>query len=197
WAELTRLEQVAGEPSFADAPLPERRAEDNVHVADERPDDVVRRKLAARDPVDRAAVLVGDRRPHDEVDNGLGDHSEHVEVVRDAVLQLRRDRRAHRRHVEVVERAPAARLGQTDDVDAHSAAGWANTDSITSSIGGSSIVRSSTSWSGSSPPATADASASGTRSDTRSPSWWTTSPYASSGAPPFWRTTPIVLYAAN
>src|SRR5204862_782439 len=80
--DVHRLQQVAREASFADAVLPERRAEDDVHVPDERPDDVVRGELAGRDPVYGSALVLCDRRPHDEVDDRLGDHAEHVEVVR-------------------------------------------------------------------------------------------------------------------
>ena len=162
--DVHRPEQLAGEFALADPPLPERRAEDDVHVPDERPDDVVRRELADGDSVDRAAMLVRDRRPDDEVDHRLGDHPDHVEVLRDAVLQLRGDRRPHRRHVEVEERPPAALLGQARGVDAHRARDCAKTSSITSSIGGSSIVRSSTSCSASRRAATRDVSAFGTRS---------------------------------
>ena len=174
--DVHRLDQVPGQAALADPVLPERRAEDDVHVADERPDDVVGRELARGDAVHGAALLTCDRRPDDEVHDRLGDHAEHVEVVRDAVLQLPDDRRPHRRHVEVEQRAPAARLGQSRGVDAHAEAGRANTDSITSSIGGSSIVRSSTSWSARSRAATREVSSFGTRRETRSPSWWTTSP---------------------
>ena len=98
---------------LADPPLPPVGREDDVHVPDERPDDVVRGELAGRDAADRAALLVGDRRPHDEVDHRLGDHPDHVDVVGDAVLELLGDHRPAAREVEGdVARAMRADLGQ-------------------------------------------------------------------------------------
>ena len=113
--DVHRPEELPGELALANAPLPERRSEDDVHVANERPDDVVRRELPGGDSVDRPAVLVRDRRPHHQLDHRLGDHPQHVEVVRDAVLQLFRDSRPHGRYVEVEQRAPAAFLPQLRD----------------------------------------------------------------------------------
>src|SRR4029079_9824091 len=193
--DVQRPKQVAGETAFADAELPERCAEDDVHVPDEGPDDVVRRELAGGDPVHGAAVLPGDRRPDDEIDHRRGDHPEHVEVLGDAVLKLRDDRGSHHRPVEVDERAESSLLRKRCVHGAHCVC--AKTSSITSSIGGSSIVRSSTSWSDSRRPATREVSSLGTLSVARSPSRWITSPYPWIVARASCRTTPIVLYAAN
>ena len=64
-----------------DALFPPVRREDDVHVADERPDDVVRGELPRRDSLHRAAVRVRDRRPDDEIDHRLGDHPDQVHVL--------------------------------------------------------------------------------------------------------------------
>src|SRR5437870_7468358 len=132
----------------------------------------------------------------DEVDHRLGDHPEHVEVLRDAVLKLSRDRRAHRRQVEVEDRAHARRLRKLQ-LGAHSGLSCAKTSSITSSIGGSSIVRSATSYSLKVRAAMRGVSGLGTRNVTRSPSRLTTSPIPSRRSAPFCSATSIVLYAAK
>ena len=98
---VDRAQQEARELALADPELPAERREHHVHVPDERPDDVVGGELARRDPRDRPALLVRDRRPHDEVDDRLGDHPDHVEVVGDPVLELLRDRDPHRGRVEI------------------------------------------------------------------------------------------------
>ena len=140
---VQRPQQLAGQFALADPPFPEGRAEDDVHVPDEGPDDVIRGELAGRDPVDRTAARTRDRRPDDQVDHGLGDHPEHVEVVRRPVLELDGDRRTRCREVELGKGADAILLLQGHG--AHSADSLAKTSSITSSIGGSSTVRSCTS----------------------------------------------------
>ena len=91
-----RPQQVLVELALADPLLPEGRSEDDVHVPDERPDDVVRGEVPGREPLHRAALLVRDRRPDDEVDDGLRDHPEHPEVVGRAVLELLLHGEAHR-----------------------------------------------------------------------------------------------------
>ena len=171
-----RPQELAGELALANAPLPAERREDEVHVANERPDDVIRGDLSGRQPADRAAGVLGDRRPDDEVDDGLGDHAQQVHVRRGAVLELRRHLRAHRRQVEVDERAGTPFLRQRGGRGAHSAASCLKTSSMTSSIGGSSTLRSSTSCSASRRAVTRAVSALGTRSVTTSPSRWITSP---------------------
>src|SRR4051794_1453244 len=157
---VDRAEQLRGELALADPPLPAERREDDVERADERPDDVVRGDLSRCRSVDRAAVLVRDRLPHDEIDHRLGDHPDRVHVRRGAVLELRLDLRPHPRDVEV-EIGPERRL-----LNAHDA----KTCSITSSIGGSSTVRSCTSFSASRRAVAADVSLRGTCIRSVSPS---------------------------
>ena len=100
---VDRVDRVGGASPTARrsriALLPAARREDDVHVPDERPDDVVGGELARREAADLAALLARDRRPDDEVDHRLRDHPDHVEVVRDAVLDLARDRDPHLRQV--------------------------------------------------------------------------------------------------
>src|SRR5262245_56602809 len=171
-------QQVAVQLALADAVLPERRAEDDVHVPDEGPDDLVGREVARAQAVHRAALLIRDRRPDDEVDHRLGDHAEHVEVVRGPVLELLRDGRPRGRHIEVDHRPETSRLLLGSDLryDGHSGRSWAKTSSITSSMGGSSTFRSSTCSSVSNRAVTLEVSAFGTRSVIQSPSVWMISP---------------------
>ncbi|GIU96130.1 MAG: hypothetical protein KatS3mg012_2587 [Gaiellaceae bacterium] len=131
-----------------------------------------------REPLHRAALLLRGRRPDDEVDDRLGDHPEHVHVVGGAVLELLLHREAHRGEVEPDERADAPRLRKGGALvdDRHRGRSCAKTSSMTSSIGGSSMVRSRTDWSARSCAATRGVSAFGTRSVTQSPSTWMTSP---------------------
>ena len=134
--------------ALADPLLPAVRREHDVHRPDERPDDVVRRERVRREAVDAAAVRARDRRPDDEVDRRLGDHPERVHVGRGAVLELRLELNARHRRVEVEHRAKPRLLPPRRE-RAH-VASVAKTCSITSSIGGSSTVRSATSCSASS-----------------------------------------------
>src|SRR5712692_88073 len=145
---MQRAKQLSGDLAFPDPPFPAVRREHDVHVPDQRPHDVVGGEVARGQAVHGATMLPGDGRPNNEVDHRLGDHPDHVEVLRYPVLELLGDGEANGRQVEGNQRTRAADFGGSRGgsslVGAHSTGPWANTRSMTSSIGGSSMVRSIT-----------------------------------------------------
>src|SRR5437773_2489004 len=106
-----RVEQHRRQLALADPLLPAVWRENDVHLADQRPNDVVRRELAGREATDLTALLAGDRRPDDEVDDRLRDHPDHVEVVRDAVLDVVENRDPEHRRVQIDPAANQASAG--------------------------------------------------------------------------------------
>ena len=182
-----RPQQHPGQLALLDPVLPRVRREHDVHVPDQRPDDVVRRELPGRDAADGPAV--GVRRPTTRppgrrparrpsracrrswpsgTGTGSARRPSSPRVEPEAVPMVT-GRAAHS--------APRAVSGRTSPqpCDAHSPgahrrAPAAKTCSITSSTGGSSMVRSVTPCSDSSRPATAAERSLSTRSVIRSPS---------------------------
>ena len=148
--------------------LPAVRREHDVHVPDERPDDVVRGELAGREPVDRAALLVARSssrrrgrsparrssrscRSSSRRGTGTAPRSRSASVVRVEVDPgARLGARSGGTRIVVTARV-RDRLGRRASLGFAAAAASrcdavasANTCSMTSSIGGSSIVRSAT-----------------------------------------------------
>ena len=97
---VERARQVARQLALADPLLPTERREHDVHVADQRPHDVVGGERGRRVAADRSPLLTGDRRPDHEVHHGFGDHPDHVEVVADPVLETLHDRGSTERGVQ-------------------------------------------------------------------------------------------------
>ena len=174
---MHRAEQLAGELALADPLLPAVRGEDDVHVPDQRPDDVVGGEVTRREAGDRAALLRArsSTRPpgrsparrscrscRGSSPPGTGTAGRRPRIVRqvqvDASTGPARPRRRHAA-ARCIRHGVAPRPGLL-----------AKTCSITSSIGGSSMVRSVTACSASSRAATAARRPCGTRSVTRSPS---------------------------
>ena len=131
-------------------------------VVDQHEDDVIGSQSGLVELAHLPAPRVSHRQPHDEKDDRLQDKTDEPDDEGGAVLQ----------HLG----SPCAKQHGVNVRESPHAVSWANTCSITSSMGGSSTVRSTTGRSVRMRPVTAAVSPFGTSSVTRAPSLSTTSP---------------------
>src|SRR5687767_3377178 len=164
-------------------------------VIDEHRGDEIRGEVSRVEAPHHAALRPRYRAPDYEVDSRLEDHANEPDHKRDAVLHLHRERELEPGLVRL-EQCPHTRTGSRSVPSAGAPAGWAlpvKTCSITSSIGGSSTVRSAIGTLASRRSVTRAVSLFSTRSVIRPSSALTTSPKRDRSAVPSASSTTIVL----
>src|SRR5207245_9971389 len=119
-----------GKIPVRETPLPAVRGEHDVDIAYQRPDNVIGSKTSRCITTNGSPLSTCNRRPYHQVNDWFGDHADHIKVLSNTILEPTQDRRLHCLQVKV------------EHVFHVITCSCVKTCSITSSMGGSSIVRS-------------------------------------------------------
>src|SRR5688500_5181090 len=93
--------QFHREVPLADSPLPAIRCENDIHVTDQRPDDVICCKLTWGISTGSPSLLIRNRGPDHKIDDRLCNHANHIKVICNAILKLLKDGDLHGGKVKV------------------------------------------------------------------------------------------------